>query len=77
MHIYVNLKKYVNPFKTPWMVPSPRAWRVHLGAIFMHELGHTLGIFPWTIEGCDNRSSFHLPFTKGWKEYREKMGSIL
>lgn len=39
----------------------------------LHELGHSLGIKPWTIEGCDN-----LSFTKGResrKEYKETWGN--
>jgi hypothetical protein len=56
-HIYTNNKMYLNPFSFPIMVPTPRAWRVHLAAMFMHEPGHSPGIAPWTFEGCDNHST--------------------
>jgi hypothetical protein len=35
---------------------TPRTQRLVLAAATMHELGHSLGITPWTIEGCDNLS---------------------
>jgi len=54
--------------------PTQRAWRVTLGAKFMHEMGHTMGILPWTIEGNDNSSSYATPFTKEWRQYRDTWG---
>jgi len=38
------------------MAFTPRTQRVVLAAAALHEIGHTLGITPWTIEGCDNFS---------------------
>jgi hypothetical protein len=35
---------------------TARTQRVLMAAIVLHELGHTLGIEPYTIEGCDNVS---------------------
>ncbi len=35
---------------------TPRTQRLTLAAAVMHEIGHSLGITPWTIEGCDNIS---------------------
>jgi len=35
---------------------TPRAARITLAAAALHELGHSLGVAPWTIEGCDNIS---------------------
>lgn len=35
---------------------TPRTMRIVLAAATLHELGHSLGITPWTIEGCDNLS---------------------
>ena len=35
---------------------TPRTQRLTLAAAVMHELGHSLGITPWTIQGCDNIS---------------------
>ena len=74
-HIYVNNKMYLRIFKTPIMFPTPRAWRAHLAAMFMHEVGHSLGISPWTVEGCDNYSSFAFFFTNDWREYKETWGN--
>jgi hypothetical protein len=39
---------------------TPRAQRLLLAAATMHELGHSLGIAPWTVGGNDN-----LTFTEG------------
>lgn len=33
---------------------TPRTQRLVLTAAAMHELGHSLGIAPWTFQGCDN-----------------------
>jgi len=41
-----------------WHLPTQRTQRITVAGQFMHELGHQLGITPWTIEGCDNSSSF-------------------
>ncbi len=45
-----------SPFKVFIMRQAftPRTQRIVLAAAALHELGHTLGITPWTIEGCDN-----------------------
>jgi len=74
-HIYVNNKMYLRMFQTPIMLPTPRAWRVQMAAGFMHEVGHSLGIMPWTVEGCDNHSSFPLFFSKAWREYKNTWGN--
>jgi len=74
-HVYVNNPMFLLPFKTPIMVPTPRAWRVHVAAIFMHELGHSIGLTPWTVEGCDNHTSFAMFFTKEWRQYKESWGN--
>lgn len=33
---------------------TPRLKRLSLASLIMHEGGHSLGIAPWTIGGCDN-----------------------
>lgn len=68
MHIYTNTKSFLNPFTSPIMIPTPRTFRVHLGVEFMHEMGHSLGIAPWTFEGCDNLSWVS---RQDLKKYRE------
>lgn len=35
---------------------TDRTQRIVLAAAAMHELGHSVGIAPWTIQGCDNIS---------------------
>ncbi|UCD13608.1 MAG: hypothetical protein JSW60_08640 [Thermoplasmatales archaeon] len=52
---------------------TPRARRVVEAAMVMHELGHSLGITPWNVGGCDNAT-----FTQGRKEkqqYLEEWGN--
>lgn len=51
---------------------TPRASRIVLAAAALHELGHSLGIAPWTFQGNDNIS-----FSYGWQErqqYRNTWG---
>jgi len=59
------------------MLLMPRTERLLLAATVLHELGHTLSIAPYTIEGCDN-ISFALDITtikqflEGWHNYRSE-----
>jgi len=71
---YIHIRSPLK-FHTPWCILTPRNVRVHQGAMSMHELGHTLGITPWTFGGCDNYDSFDIPYTKGWREYRDTWGN--
>jgi len=51
---------------------TPRTQRIVLAAAAMHELGHSLGIAPWTFQGNDN-----LTFVNGRaakQEYIDKWG---
>ncbi len=50
------------------IVPTARGYRVALGAVLMHELGHSVGIMPWGFEGCDNITYGFYHYPK--KEYR-------
>jgi len=52
----------------------PRTHRLVLASTAMHELGHTLGILPYTIEGCDNYSIYNL---KTKREYLEEWGDYV
>ena len=45
---------------------TPRTQRIVLAAAAMHELGHSLGISPWTFGGNDN-----ITFTKGRQQKQE------
>jgi len=55
----------------------PRTQRLLLAATVLHELGHTLSIAPYTIEGCDN-ISFALDVSSikqlidGWRNYKNE-----
>ncbi|KYK34250.1 MAG: hypothetical protein AYK22_08980 [Thermoplasmatales archaeon SG8-52-3] len=42
------------------MLPTARGFRIKVASTLMHELGHSVGISPWTFEGCDN-----LTYTQG------------
>jgi hypothetical protein len=72
-HLGYNSKQMINPFRNPWHIPTQRAFRVHIGAMFMHEIGHTLGIMPYNIEGCDNLSyADGIPFiSPAYKNYKQ------
>ena len=46
------LKQMLIPY---WRIPpTQRAQRIKVAATLMHEMGHSVGIHPWTFEGCDN-----------------------
>jgi hypothetical protein len=51
---------------------TERRERVIAASALMHELGHTLGILPWTFEGCDNFS--FTPFLTNYKSYEDTWG---
>ena len=51
---------------------TPRTQRIVLAAATLHELGHSLGVAPWTIEGCDNLSFVNGRQAK--QEYDETWG---
>ncbi|MDG6218561.1 MAG: hypothetical protein QCI00_03875, partial [Candidatus Thermoplasmatota archaeon] len=50
----------------------PRTHRIVQAAAALHELGHTLGITPWTIEGCDNFS--YLQGRQAKQQYMDTWG---
>jgi hypothetical protein len=35
-------------------LPTVRGYRIAAAAVLMHELGHSIGISPWSFGGCDN-----------------------
>ena len=51
---------------------APRAQRLLSASTVLHELGHTLSISPYTIEGCDNLSLFKI---KTMKDYIDEWGN--
>jgi hypothetical protein len=72
----VHIAYDVKPFSLirNWIVwripPTGRGIRIKLASLLMHELGHSVGISPWTIEGCDN-----LSFYEDRAHYRETWGN--
>jgi hypothetical protein len=54
---------------------TPAARETALGGLFMHELGHTLGIFWQTYQGCDNMSNV-LPWLPGWETYENYLSCM-
>jgi len=56
----------------------PRTIRLMSGATILHELGHSVGISPWTIEGCDNFSfaagkDAEKQYLETWGQYKSVM----
>jgi len=52
---------------------SKRTQRIYLATQAQHELGHSMGISPWTHEGCDNNS--YLEGKQQKREFEEKWGN--
>jgi hypothetical protein len=52
---------------------TQRTYRLMLATSIMHEIGHSLGIAPWNVGGCDNIS--FLESKEAEKEYLEKWGN--
>jgi hypothetical protein len=57
---------------------TPRTQRIVLASAAMHELGHSMGITPWTIGGCDNISFAESKeakqrYLETWGNYRSVM----
>ena len=58
-----------------------RTRRVKLAQKVMHELGHSIGISPWTFEGCDNFSynegvQQRKDYTETWGQYLSVMNYL-
>lgn len=49
--------------------PKEKDREVAMASLFMHELGHNLGLFEYTFDGIDNESC-NAPWMKGWWIYR-------
>ena len=74
MHIFTGMPK--NLIRRLIMAKgiTPRiVQRFMLAANIIHELGHTMGISPWTIEGCDNIS--YASGGEAAKKYKETWGN--
>jgi len=59
---------------------TPRIQNLLIASTVLHELGHTLSIAPYTIEGCDNLSLFNIKtikqFITDWKNYKSVMNYL-
>ena len=55
--------------------PGARGMRISLAGSTMHELGHSCGIHPYSIEGCDNASYGIALFPN--KTYKETWGQYV
>ena len=71
-------RKLIYPYFVPFPRLAERAKRVVLAQTLMHELGHSLGITPWSIEGCDNLSCFEggkarKRYIETWANYKSVM----
>jgi hypothetical protein len=51
--------------------PTQRVTRLLVASTLMHELGHSVGISPWTFEGCDNLTYFQneKQYARTWGQY--------
>jgi hypothetical protein len=58
--VVVGYKTKLKDKLKAWIIqkipPTARAKRIVVASTLMHELGHSVGISPWTFEGCDNIS---------------------
>jgi len=56
----------------------PRTQHLLMASSALHELGHTLSIAPYTIEGCDNLSIFKnsMRYIKEWGNYKSVMNYL-
>jgi len=55
---------------------TPRTQRIVLAAAALHEMGHSLGIAPWTFQGCDNLTfaqGQRAEYTDTWADYYSVM----
>jgi hypothetical protein len=55
------------------ILPTGRGNRIKVASTLMHELGHSVGISPWTFEGCDNISYAYGRAAR--KQYDETWGN--
>jgi hypothetical protein len=75
IHIAYSVKPrdLLKNFITRGIPPNGRGIRIKIASTLMHELGHSVGISPWTFEGCDNLSAFGGRATR--KQYEETWGN--
>jgi hypothetical protein len=57
---------------------TPRAYRIVAATSLMHELGHSLGVAPWNVGGCDNFTfaegrAAKQEFLDDWGNYKSVM----
>ncbi|KYK24999.1 hypothetical protein AYK24_05520 [Thermoplasmatales archaeon SG8-52-4] len=74
----IGYKNKIKDILKAWLVykipPTGRGQRIKVASTLMHELGHSVGISPWTFEGCDNISFYsskqaEAKYDKTWGQY--------
>ncbi|MHC1581431.1 MAG: hypothetical protein ACXQT5_00120, partial [Candidatus Syntropharchaeia archaeon] len=73
IHVSMSRRSFLE-----YLAFGERAKRVAFAKKLMHELGHSLGITPWSIQGCDNRSIYggkdeKKNFVRTWANYKSVM----
>lgn len=73
IHVSMSRKSFFE-----YLAFGERAKRVAFAKKLMHELGHSLGITPWSIQGCDNTSIWggreeKKRFIQTWANYKSVM----
>ena len=77
IHVTMSRKSFL----ITYLAFGERAKRVAFAKQLMHELGHSLGISPWSIQGCDNTSILGIlggieekkRFIQTWANYKSVM----
>jgi hypothetical protein len=70
----VEPKKLIKQFFVGnwYILPTARGQRIKVASTLMHELGHSVGITPWSFEGCDNLS--YAQGGQAAKDFKKKWG---
>jgi len=79
-HIVIDTSKYKTYVKR--FAFTPKRQRVVLAKGVLHELGHSLGLEPWTFYGIDNMPNGNLRWPETltdeeWENYNEQYVSIM
>jgi hypothetical protein len=73
IHIAYDLKPrtLIKNLVLRFIPPTGRGNRIKVASTLMHELGHSVGISPWTFEGCDNFTYIQnkKAYEQAWGDY--------
>ena len=70
-----SIKWFVKRWIGFGIAPTKRGTILTVASTLMHELGHSCGISPWNIEGCDNLTFYEGKEAK--KRYEETWGNYV